>query len=133
MSALAAAQTALAVHLNKHVAAEPIAAAVPAVPVAWGGYVWPATDWVTIADEPTYCGMSVGLVFDVVAGITDLAHSQAWLADRIAEVWDACSGGVDLGGDETIPERSFVVGIVRSAEGAELLVARTEFSRVTLG
>lgn len=132
MTALNAAQQALAAHLAAHVdKCSPLAAVVPAAPVAWAGYVWPATDWISPAEDGTFCASrSVGLVFDLVAGTTDLAESQRWLNDRVDEVWAA--GPVDVGDDDTAPERVLRPILIRPPGGVELLVARVEFTRFTV-
>lgn len=131
MTSLADAQQCLAAHLAEHVGADPIVAAAPAAPTAWSGYVWPDSEWVLPGDG--YCGRSVGLVFDVCAAVTNLVHSQSWLADRVDETWAACENGVEVApGETTTIIRVLRPSIARTPSAGELLVVRCEFARFTL-
>ncbi len=131
---LTAAQEQLAAHLRGSVDADPIAALVPANPVAWAGYVWPASKWIaSLDDDSSFClRFEVGLVFDLVAGVTDLAQSQRWLNDRVEEALMSFAAGVEvLPGERIEPSGAQIVGLVRT-DGAELLVARIDFTPFTL-
>lgn len=133
MSFLDAPAEQLAEHLKKSVRADPILPTVPLVPVAHSVYVWPADPWVTEPDDDdgAFCDVSAGLVVDVVAPVTNLVASQTWLAARVAEIWSACSAGVDVGGDTTRPtsaSRPFVI----APAGGELLAVRIDFARFNL-
>lgn len=110
--------------------ADPVAAVVPVNPAPWSIYVWPGDEWVT-RDE-SFCDWSVGLNADIVAGVTDLAHSQVWLADRVVEVLTVARDGIDLDGDVVEVERVDRPVIVRTVQGAELIVVRVEFTRFTM-
>lgn len=125
------AQQALVTHLAD-VEVDPLAAVVPVFPVAWGGYVWAAPDWIEPPDDESFCDTrTVGLVVDLIASTVDIEHSQAWLNDRVDEVWAA--GVCDIGdNDSTFPERASRPARFSVDGAGELLVVTVTFSRFNL-
>lgn len=130
MSGLADKQEALAAAIRAGVTkVDPVTPSVPLNPAPGQIYVWPGDEWVT-RDE-SFCDWSVGLNADIVAGVTDLVEAQRWLADRVTEILRLAGDGIDIGGDVVEIERVDRPVIIRTVQGAELLVARVEFTRFT--
>lgn len=135
MSALTDAQVELAAFLvAAGVQADPISPVVPLNLVGGAAFVWAADPWVSQLDEEgTFCRTrSVGLLVDFVARTVELTQSQAWLADRVDELWVACAGGVPVQGDRIIPIRANQPNVVQAEKGVAFLVCRVEFSRFDL-
>ena len=110
---------------------EMVVPAAPTTPTPWTAYVWPADDWVRRELDSSFCSSrSAAVVVDIVASVADIQHSVAWLADRVEEVWDATAGGVEVGGDVTFPDSTGSPFVIGTTQGSELLVVRTEFTRV---
>jgi hypothetical protein len=129
MDPLTQAQEALAAHVAELLHPDTVVPLVPSVPVAWTGYVWPATEWVSSAEGVGFCrDFEVRLVLDLVAPVTDMAAAQRWLNSRVVAVLAGSVDGVDVGGGQIVePESASIVGLVRGS-GTEVLVARVDFT-----
>lgn len=126
MTTLAEAQQQVADHLKANgLDCDPINPFPPVNPQGRAAYVWPANDWVTPGEA--FCGVSVGLVVDVVIGTGNLIAAQEWLAARVHEIWSA--GAVEFAdGETTEPERTVRTVVIGRGDG-ELLAVRTEYTR----
>lgn len=112
---------------------DPLQAAAPLNPVAGSAYVWAGDPWVAEPEDGSFCQFGeVTLVVDVVASTAELTQSQAWLADRVAEIWLGCAAGVDVGSDRIRPTRTDRPALLQLPGGATLLVARTTFTAFAL-
>jgi hypothetical protein len=130
VSILADAQKALTEHLRTSLTkTDPIQSAAPLNPVAGSAYVWPGEPWLAAADDGAFCTAGdATLVADLVAGTAELTHSQAWLADRLEELWLGCARGVDVGVDVITPARADRPALVQTITGATFLVVRVTFT-----
>lgn len=108
-----------------------VVADVPVSPHAGVVYVAPADDWLTAdADDESFCGVSVGLVAELVAGTLDPSASLEWIATVLSLLWSGCSAGIDVAGDVTRPLSAGRPSIAQDGTGSEWIVCRVEFARL---